>query len=534
MSLEWNFPPIQDTGGGGGTLGIDGSYTGATLPAYMDPQGLHGEIVVLKMESAIETGRLPDHPFLIRSSIENWINGEIDGAIPEAKGKTYALKVRSKKQLDRLLAMNRLDDGTMIKITKHANLNSVRCVINCPSMINVPDEDVLSYLKNQRVTQIRRITRKSKTGTEKENTATVILTIDGTRMPEHVDVGYLRCRTRPYYPAPMLCFQCFAFGHTSKKCQQKEQTCGQCAKTHIIMKGERCSAAPFCPRCNTNSHSISSRNCPVYKTEDAIQRIRVDKGITYPAAKRIFEVATGAKSFAGVINMSKDQAFKDLSAKYDQLSNQMEEKDRKIAALEETLKQRPTTSNNTEFGELRQMIVDLQMEVRRKDERIQALEAALHSDNRMDITRKHGTIEDLVAKVKSLEVAVSNKDKEVANLRLVNQQYKDLINQANSQSKSTKSSKATGNLLKKPSFKPSKQQQKQTPTQHQQPEKLTGTKKKVPANGEADSKRPKTQHSQAYISDTEIETSPPEKEITGDGTISSEDEAMSVGSQTQT
>lgn len=51
--------------------------------------------------------------------------------------------------------------------------------------------------------------------------------------------------------------------------------------------------------------------------------------------------------------------------------------------------------------------------MKKKDDRIQALEAALQSGSRMEIVRRHGTIEDLVAKVATLEDELRQKEKEV-------------------------------------------------------------------------------------------------------------------------
>lgn len=155
MSLAEGFPPLGDPGGGSSTY-IDGSYTGATLPTYMDPKGDHGELAILKLEPV--HGKLPDHPFILRASIERWINGKIDRAIPEARGQAYALKVRGSQQLERLMEMKQLSDGTAVRVTKHPVLNSVRCVISCNELTKIEDdEEIVKHLSSQNVSGIRRI-----------------------------------------------------------------------------------------------------------------------------------------------------------------------------------------------------------------------------------------------------------------------------------------------------------------------------------------------------------------------------------------
>lgn len=414
MSLSVGFPPLPGDPGGGPSSYIDGTYTGATLPSYMDPHGNYGELIVLRMEPV--NGKMPDHPFTLRQSIEKRVNGRIEGAISEAQGRSYALKVRSRHHLEKLLSMTQLIDGTAVKVSYHPGLNSTRCVISCRDLMKMKDDnEILECLKDQNITGIRRITRR--VGDNREVTPTVILTIGSTTIPEHIDIGYQRIRTRPYYPAPMICYQCYQFGHTRQRCQKQIATCGNCNQEHDITPDVRCQNPAYCARCNSNDHSVSSRKCPVYQNEDAIQHIRVDRGLSYPEARRAFEASTGQRSFAGIASHSKDKTISDLSAKLEALSGQMMEKDTQIKALEDKMTTGTTSTSSTEFHRLEKMIIDLQKEIQRKDERIQTLEKALEKDSRMDLTRSHGTIEDLVAKVSSLQEALNRKDKEIQALR---------------------------------------------------------------------------------------------------------------------
>lgn len=76
----------------------------------------------------------------------------------------------------------------------------------------------------------------------------------------------------------------------------------------------------------------------------------------------------------------------------------MEAKNKRIESLEVTLNGYIHPGNNGMIAELLQKVDLLTSEMRKKDERIQILEAALQSGSRMEIVRKHGTIEDLVTK----------------------------------------------------------------------------------------------------------------------------------------
>lgn len=392
------------------------------MPSYMDPHGNNGELIVLRMEPV--NGKMPDHPFTLRQSIERRINGRIEGAISEAQGRSFALKVRSRHHIEKLLTMTQLIDGTAVKVSYHPGLNSTRCVISCRDLMKIKDDnEILECLKDQHITGIRRITRKI--GENRELTPSVILTVDGTTIPEHIDIGYQRIRTRPYYPAPMLCYQCYQFGHTRLRCQKQTSICGNCDQEHEVLQGVRCHNPAYCGRCKSNNHSVGSRKCPVYQNEDTIQHIRVDRGLSYPEARRVFEANNGQRSFAGIASHSKDTIISELSTKLEALSGQMAKKNTEIKALEAKMSTRNEPISSTEFQRLEKLIVDLQKEIQKKDERIQTLEKALEKGSRLDVVRKHGTIEDLVAKVASLQETVSRKDYEIKTLRSTNKTASD-------------------------------------------------------------------------------------------------------------
>lgn len=238
---------------------VDGTFVGATLPTFMDPEGMYGELHLLRISGV--NGPLPNRPFHIRRSVEKYVGGKIEGAFSEANKATYALKVRNLRQFNQLLTMKSLNDGTAVTVTEHPTLNSVRCVVSCRDVIDMPDDELLEELKEQGIKEVRRITRKN--GQTRENTPAIVLTCRGTNRPEVIEFGYVRCRTRPYYPSPMQCFNCWLFGHTKLRCQAKSAICGTCSKDHPMTENKECSLDQFCKTCNSNEHRISSRSCPL-------------------------------------------------------------------------------------------------------------------------------------------------------------------------------------------------------------------------------------------------------------------------------
>lgn len=377
---------------------LGGQFTGRSFPEWGDSQESHGNLVLLRMEAA--NGSLPNAPFLLRKSVEAYLGVPIDGAFPEAKGASYVLKLRSNRLVQRLKNMDQLADGTAIKISEHPVLNKTKCVISCKDTVGYSDEELKAELQDQGVVDIRRITRSE--GKERVNTPTVILTINGTVAPEYIEVGWLKCRTRPFYPAPMLCFGCYNFGHTKLRCQQQLPVCGNCSENHQSDRETPCKAAAFCSRCESSDHSLSSRKCPTYKVEEEIQHLRVDLGISYPAAKQAFEQRKGKTTYSSVVKSDQDKKFEDLAMKVEKLQHDMLNKDGKIEALIQQVEARD-------------------LEIKKRDARIGQLETALRAgpQERLSIAQEYGTIEDLLQKLKTLEQKLEQKNKEVITLRKI-------------------------------------------------------------------------------------------------------------------
>lgn len=403
-------PRFRDPGGpgGGGPSNLfRGDYAGQLVPLHMDSDGCSGAIQVLQMKAT--AGTLPSDPFLLRTSIEKWIGKAIDGAFKENRGISYALKVRNAAHFQKLLKMDQLADGTRIQIVEHPTLNKRECVVSNHDCVDLSDDYLLEQLSGQGVRGIRRIKKKNSEG-KLMNSPTIILTISGTVIPDHIDFGWSRCKTRNYYPAPMLCYKCWEYGHTKKRCLQVHQTCGTCSQVHedgrtntasgmadnMGVEASRpltCNNQQFCKLCNSTDHPVSSRKCPIYMKEVEIQHIRIDKGYTYPQARREFESLQennrNRGSFAGVAALSKDKEISDLSETVRRLIDDSRKKDERIAELERSLKGRSV-------------------------------------GQRMDQVQQHGTIEDLITKVDQLtksvidlQATIKKKDLEIEYLRKI-------------------------------------------------------------------------------------------------------------------
>lgn len=286
-----NFSGAYPRPTGGGSRG---QHNGPNLPDWLDPDKVNGSVTVLEMKP--KEGNLPKNPFIVESSVVK-AAGKICDAYLNKTG-NVVMKIRNPKQVESLLKLEKLEDGTEVKVDYHPVLNRTKIVISCSELIDLTDEAILEGLrKRYDVIEIHRIKRKVESGFK--ITPTMIITLNGTVAPSEIFVGFLRCPTRLYIPSPMQCFNCFRFGHTKNRCDRKA-VCRNCSKEHDIVQDSNgltvCYAAPYCRNC-TGDHQLASRKCPTYTEEEMTIVIKTEAGVSMgEARKRAKKVIADQKS----------------------------------------------------------------------------------------------------------------------------------------------------------------------------------------------------------------------------------------------
>lgn len=316
----------------------------------MDPNDL-GQVMVLilrrKTDAAdgqrVQDESLPDS-IIVGTSIEIIIGKKAARALKatrEGRGTRYLLRTSSTEIIEKLTKMTELTDGTKIEIVPHPTLNTVQGIVYDPDTINKDEKSILEYLDSQGVHAVRRI-QKRINGTLK-NTPLLVLSFRGTILPEHVYFGLLRIQVRIYYPTPMLCFNCGCYGHSRKFCQQSG-ICLRCSAPHHVSEGEQCTNPPNCLHCRTE-HQVTSRECPKYREEEKIVRLKTDKGISFSEARRLCAQEAKSQTFSGIVQ---EQIQQELAAK-DQLIATLQKQvavlTKELSALKKML--RPATQSQS-------------------------------------------------------------------------------------------------------------------------------------------------------------------------------------------
>ena len=208
---------------------------------------------------------------------------------------SFLIECGKRAQTQNLLWTNRFIDRP-VKVSIHKTLNSSRGLIRCRDLADMSEVEIRDEVKDQGVVWVNRVTLKKEGKVIPTNT--LFLTFGSPEVPKEITVGYLKVKVDLFVPNPMRCFNCNKFGHTSQRCKVAAKCLG-CGKD----KHEgRCEGPKLCSNCN-GPHASSAKDCPVWQKEKEIQRVRVEKRVSFPEARQLVEarmptVVSGGKTYA--------------------------------------------------------------------------------------------------------------------------------------------------------------------------------------------------------------------------------------------
>ena len=154
--------------------------------------------------------------------------------------------------------------GVSIKASRHRTLNSSKGAIRTRSLEDTPEDEILAELREQGVSDVRRLTIK-KDG-KSIQTGTYFLTFDRPTPPGKLAAGYLKVDVSLYIPNPLRCFKCQKFGHDKDNCRGS-QCCVRCGQNSH--DSTDCQLPEKCSNCQ-GDHMATLRNCPVWKKKKSL------------------------------------------------------------------------------------------------------------------------------------------------------------------------------------------------------------------------------------------------------------------------
>nr|KAG5705019.1 hypothetical protein BaRGS_022861 [Batillaria attramentaria] len=208
------------------------------------------------------------HPFLVGETLRS-CTGRPDAS--RLRSGDLLVECRRKAHSNSQLQLQKIGDYP-VTVSPHRSLNSSRGVIRDEALADLGEAELIRTLKSQAVTHAKVF-----------KTGTIILTFGQPTAPEKLWAGFYWVKVKAFIPLPLRCFKCQRFGHGQASCRN-DPTCAKCGgKDH---DDKDCGSSPACINCK-GSHPSFSKDCPKWKEECTIQRIRVEQKVSFPEARRI-------------------------------------------------------------------------------------------------------------------------------------------------------------------------------------------------------------------------------------------------------
>ncbi|XP_062584090.1 uncharacterized protein LOC134245861 [Saccostrea cucullata] len=239
-------------------------------------------------------------PFLIQKGIQGIIG--TPKSVKKLKSGALLIEVTKKQHSTSLLALKMLADIPVVgKI--HSGLNQSKGILfdRDHDLDDIPEQEIQHELESQGVISVKRFTKRRNDVVEPTNT--YLLTFCVPNLPTNIKVGLYQMKIETFVPNPLRCFKCQRFGHGQMNCKGSE-ACFRCGEDGH--DGKTCQNTPKCKNCK-GEHMASSKQCPIWKKEKEIQKVKTESKIPYPEAKKLVNLSSVPKpqlTYATVVKAS--------------------------------------------------------------------------------------------------------------------------------------------------------------------------------------------------------------------------------------
>ena len=238
----------------------------------------------LIVESAIKDKPLKINPFLLSKTIQS-IAGTVK-SIKKLRSGSLLIECANEHQSKNLLKTNSL--ATIpVQVSPHRSLNNCKGILRdrLGYFADMTELELTTALRPQGISTVKRFTYKRNGQILPSNT--YLLNFSLPKPPSSIKAGYFNLPIETFIPSPLRCFKCQKFGHGLSYCRG-QVTCAHCGeRSHTT---EDCTAvSKKCINCN-GEHSASSRECPQWKKQVDINRVKYIQNISFPEAAKIVEI----------------------------------------------------------------------------------------------------------------------------------------------------------------------------------------------------------------------------------------------------
>lgn len=255
-------------------------YNSQTIDLKIDPK----QARVFRVEAADPRRPVIDlNIFVIRKVIEHHC-GSI-AMCKKLRSGELLVHVNSAASANAIMKMKTIHD-VPVRVYAPIFSNVRKGVVYHYEFKNMTEDEIVDCMHDQAVVAAQHFRKLDKTKNQRFNTGMVTLTFAGITLPERVVVGWESVDVRAFVPRPRRCFKCQQYGHASTSCRSAE-VCSKCAQAGH--NADDCNSTTFkCVACN-GSHPSFDKDCPSWKRECDILKVKVEANLSYKEAKERVE-----------------------------------------------------------------------------------------------------------------------------------------------------------------------------------------------------------------------------------------------------
>ena len=187
---------------------------------------------------------------------------------------TFLLKLAPEQDIQKLRQIDYIN-GVKIKITMPEHMNMIKGIIYHSELAYMDAEEVKDMLDEYNVERVDKPPEAPYAVCSWHRSMR-------TELPSTVLVGWDRVKVKPCIPRPRRCYCCHTYGHIAADCT-KTPVCARCGQDHDSADYESCQRTPHCAACG-GSHAANDPDCPTWKEEKKVAKIRYEDKLSYSAA----------------------------------------------------------------------------------------------------------------------------------------------------------------------------------------------------------------------------------------------------------
>ena len=196
----------------------------------------------------------------------------------------WLVETTTKNQSQSILDIKEIE-GIKVDVSRHDSLNYIQGTVVLPNIQEeeIPSNRVLLESLKLRYNNIHDIETYEITSRKDQNNKLKIMKIKfiGQSIPLKIKILGQNREVRPFVPKPLQCNKCFRYGHTYKRCTNKE-VCAVCGSQHHITDW-KCSHVK-CVNCGLQHHA-KSKTCEFYIYNTEIKILMSRTGMSAREAK---------------------------------------------------------------------------------------------------------------------------------------------------------------------------------------------------------------------------------------------------------